>query len=649
MQLGNALNNAELYRLIREQTERLGMMLRTQQIESVKSQAILEGIADGVMVADANGRVTLFNKAAERILSVKRSQAMGRMLDDILGLYGSQAREWLVQVQAWREDPKTYESGGFLAERLELERRIISVHLSPVISGAHEFLGTVSVFRDVTAEVEADRAKSEFVSTVSHELRTPMTAVKGYVDLMLMGTTGTLTEMQERFLSVIKSNADRLTSLVNDLLDLSRIETGKIVLSPQVLDMKPLIEQAVLTITPRAREKGLRVRAILPSALPQVYADPDRLAQVLTNLLANAYKYTPLGGDVTVHAYVREAMLHLAIADTGIGIAHEDQARIFERFYRVDDPLVQEESGTGLGLTITTSLIRMQGGDIFLRSEPGEGSIFTFTVPLAEGEPTEPIGDPPEDFGLPISATIMVVDDDEEVANLLRLTLGKEGRQILIAGTGEEALHMAREQHPDLISLDIRLPDLDGWEVLQLLKRDPQTADIPVVIVSVVADRQRGLELGAEEHLTKPIEGEELLEVVEQLLSRKATVLVADSDPAQLGQLRTGLQGQGMIVRTVVRGDHVLRLAHSLQPMLIVLDAELREMDGYQVLRELRENSRTHHIPVLFKGRAEEAGGAALEPLEESASLRVMTPPFSTEALVGEVVELVNGKTGTKE
>jgi PAS domain S-box-containing protein len=650
VQLGNALNNAELYRLIREQTERLGTMLRAQQIEAVKSQAILEGIADGVMVADANGRITLFNVAAERILSVKRTQAIGRLLDEILGLYGSKAREWLLQVQKWHEEPESYESGEFLAERLDLERKVVSIHLSPVVSQSHEFLGTVSVFRDVTAEVEADRAKSEFVSTVSHELRTPMTSIKGYIDLMLMGTTGSLSEMQSNFLKVVKSNADRLTSLVNDLLDLSRIETGKIDLQPEALDMREIIEQAVLTITPKAKEKGLRVRAVMPPELPQVYADPDRVTQVLTNLVANAYKYTPVGGDIAVHAYVRDSMLHVGVSDTGIGISHADQEKIFERFFRVDDPLVQGESGTGLGLAIAVSLIKMQGGEMFVRSEPGEGSIFTFTMPLLEGEPTDPVGEVPEDFALPVAATILVVDDDREVADLLSLTLGKEGRRVLTASTGEEALHIARDQHPDLITLDIRLPDLDGLEVLQLLKRDPQTADIPVVIVSVVSDRQQGLDLGAIDYLTKPLDEEKLLEVVDRVLNGHELVLVADADLDSLSALREALRTKGLAVRTAVRGDLALRLAQALRPAVVVLDANLREKDGYEVLSQLRENEWLRDIPVIMTHAADEATEArASEVAQDDTNLRFLTKPFSVERLAAEITSLVNGTGGSKE
>lgn len=646
VQVGNALNNAELYRLIREQTERLGTMLRTQQVEAVKNQAILEGIADGVMVADAEGQVILFNAAAEQILSVTREQAIGRHLDEMLGLYGLKGQDWLQQVRQWQKTPESYASGRFLAERLNLEQRVVSVHLSPVVSQAYEFLGIVSVFRDVTAEVEADRAKSDFVSTVSHELRTPMTAVKGYVDLLLMGTTGPLNEMQTHFLNVVKANSDRLASLVNDLLDISRIETGKIVLDLQPVDMKDLVEQVVLTMTPKAEEKGLHIDYVLPPVLPRAYGDPARLTQILTNLVGNAYKYTPPGGEVSIHAYVVNGMFHVAVADTGIGVSSEDQRKIFERFYRVDDPLVQDVAGTGLGLAITLSLIHELGGNILVESELGEGSIFTFTIPLAEDEATEAVGRPPEGFALVSPPTVLVVEGDQEIADLLRITLEKEGCRVLLAKSGEEALHTAREQHPDLISLDIRLPDLDGFDVLRLLKRGSQTADIPVMLLSVLPDLERGLQMGAEACLPKPLDMEHLLEVVDRILSGKGTVLVVEADKQVLVVLREALRMHGVHVRTTGRGERALRLAHELYPSLILLDFDLPDISGMRVLEKLRQDRRTKNVPVIVIGESEDVAAGVSEEIAAAGSLRFLTKPLSVEELAGEISHLVNGKDG---
>ena len=649
VQVGHALNNAELYRMIREQAERVGIMLRTQQNEGARSQAILEGIADGVLVADAAGKIILFNAAAERILSLGRTQAVGRYLSDVLGLYGGKVRGWLDQVGVWQAQPASYQSGEFLSERLEIGRQVVSMHLSPVISPSREFLGVVSAFRDITAEVEADRAKSEFVSTVSHELRTPMTSVKGYVDLLLMGATGTLNEMQVQFLNVIRTNTDRLTSLVNDLLDMSRIEGGKVELNRRAVDVRELIGQVVLTLTPKIKEKGLCIQTSVPPVLPHIFGDPDRVVQILTNLVGNAHKYTPVGGEITVHAYVKEEMLYVAVADTGIGISAEDQSRIFSRFYRVDDPLVLEAGGTGLGLAITASLVQMHGGRIFVESEPGEGSIFTATFPLAEGESTAPVGNPPAGFGVSSAATILVVEDDPEVADLLRLTLEHEGHRVLVAKSGETALHLARTEQPDLISLDIRLPDLDGFEVLQLLKRSPDTEAIPVVIVSVVFDQDRGLRLGAVDYFSKPLDETRLLNVVNRVLASKGTVLVVDDDRDTLNLLRTALRAQGLQVRTATRGERALRMARDNPPALIMLDLKLPGMDGYQVLKELKQHPVTANIPVVvMTGFADPADGVPPE-LEALGALRFVTKPFSMAELGEEISRLVEGVNGSKE
>ncbi len=642
VQVGNALNNAQLYRLIREQTERLGSMLRTRRIEAAKNQAILEGIADGVMVANANGRINLFNAAAGRILSVDRTLALGRLLDEMLGLYGSKAREWLELIQEWRDNPDSYKSGEFLAERLNLEERVVSVHLSPVFSQADEFLGVVSVFRDVTAEVEADRAKSDFVSTVSHELRTPMTSIKGYVDLLLMGSTGPLNDLQTQFLQVVKSNADRLTLLVNDLLDISRIETGKVVLQPQPLDMRPLIDQVILTITPKAGEKGLRMHSAIPEGLPKAYGDPARVIQILTNLVGNAYKYTPTDGDITVHAYVQNEMFHVAVIDTGIGISKENQQRLFERFFRVDDPLVEEISGTGLGLAISASLIKMHGGEITVESEAGVGSNFAFTLPLAEGEPTEDVGEPPISLLTEVPATILVVEDDMEVAGLLRILLESEGRRVIVAATGEDALTLARTQKVDMVSLDVRLPDMDGFDILQLLKRDPKTASIPVMMLSVVPDRERGLRLGAVDYLTKPLDEGLLIQVVDRILDKRSPVLVVDDDLETLLVLQQALRAQGLGVRTAEHGEIALNLAREVRPCLILLDLKLPGLDGYQILEQLKRDPRTVDIPVIVMTGAVDPGDGITQKIESMGALRFLTKPFSMEELAKEISAVVD-------
>jgi len=635
VQLGNALNNAELYGMIREQAERLGAMLRTQQIDAAKNQAILEGIADGVMFADAPGRVILFNAAAERILSITREQTVGRSLEEILGLYSSEVHEWLSQIEQWRHDPDAYGLGAFLSHRLEVGRRFVSVHLSPVTAVTGEFLGVVSVFRDITPEIEADRAKSDFVSTVSHELRTPMTSIVGYVDLMVSGAVGQLPEMQLSFLKKVKTNADRLTNLVNDLLDISRIEQGRVELLRRPISMLKLVTQVEDLVRPKVLEKSQIWRTIVPADLPKVYGDPDRLTQILTNLVSNAYKYTPIGGRITVQAYVREGMMRVAVVDTGIGIAPENQKKIFERFYRVEgDPAVYEVSGTGLGLAISLSLIQMHEGSIWLESELGQGSIFTFSVPLAEGEPTQDVGEPPEPLVVTSAPTILVVEDDQEISTMLVIALESEGFYVLSASSGEEALRIARQKLPDFISLDIRLPDLDGFEVLQLLKREPETADIPVVIVSVVPDRERGHMLGALDFLSKPLDAAQLLAVINRTLAQGEIILIAHSDRDVVNRLRTMLQLKGLSVRTTMRGDRVLRLVRDIRPRVVVIDPRLPDIDGIQMLDALRRDRRTAEIPVVVTVKPEEFGENGAQRAWNLDRVLFVSDSSSVEALL---------------
>jgi PAS domain S-box-containing protein len=637
-QVAQAINNAELYNVIRQQAERLGNMLKAQQIESTKSQAILEGVADGVMVTDADGKVVLFNAAAERILDLPREEAMGRTTRDMLGLYGSQAQDWLETVTEWAERPESYDRDDYLAAQLEIEDRVVSVHLAPVLMGAQrslpEFLGTVSVFRDVTAEVEADRAKTEFVSMVSHELRTPMTSIKGYADLLLMESVGPLTDGQEKFLSIVRSNVDRLTTLVDDLLDISRIESGRLELAARRMRVEEAVDRVLASMEARANEGGVLLESQLPPDLSMVHADPDRVAQILTNLVGNACQYTPRGGEVIVSAEEKGGMVHVMVRDTGIGISPQDQGRVFDRFFRADSPEVQGTPGTGLGLPIVKSLVAMHGGEIWVESELGQGSRFTFTLPTGEaGRPLAPPKGPSQ---------ILVVEDDLHIAKLIQFHLSGNGRQVRVARQGDEALALAREERPDLITLDVMLPDVNGFELLETLKSDPQTRDIPVVIVSVVADRQEGLRLGAADYVAKPIDEEKLLAAVRKALRRTSgTVLVVEDDRDTLSLLDDVLQASGFAVRMVTREGDPLAAAREVKPCLILLDVELPDLDGYAVLEQLKTDSELGDVPVIVMTGSEIIDDAQRREVLALGAERFVAKPFSIEELVEQIESAV--------
>jgi PAS domain S-box-containing protein len=389
-QIAIAINNTELFNLIREQAESLGGMLRTQQVEASRSRAILEAVADGVLVTDANNIITLFNESAQQILNLKRSDVLGHSLEDFTGLFGKAARTWTETIRQWSTNPASYEAGETYAEQITLDNsRVVSIHLAAVVM-RNEFLGSVSTFRDITHQVEVDRLKSEFVATVSHELRTPMTSIKGYVDILLMGAAGKLSDQQSQFLQIVKSNTERLNVLVNDLLDVSRIEAGKVTLSFQPLDIRALIDEVIKEQTRRANEdrKAMEFSVDLAPDLPSAPGDLERVRQIVANLVSNAYNYTPAGGHVTVRAQKKENEIQIDVEDNGIGIPPEDQKQIFERFFRGEDPLVLATAGTGLGLSITQQLIEMHHGRLWLVSSgiPGKGSIFSFTLPLQQPE-----------------------------------------------------------------------------------------------------------------------------------------------------------------------------------------------------------------------------------------------------------------------
>lgn len=395
-QVSVAVNNSELYRLIRDQAEDLGTMLRNQQVETSRTRAILEAVADGVLVTNPSQQITLFNRSAEKILGLERSNVLGRSLEHFSGLFGKAASKWMETINTWSQDPAAYDSEELFSEEIKLESdRVIQVQLAPVILRSN-FLGTVSIFQDVTHQVEVDRLKSEFVATVSHELRTPMTSIKGYVEILLMGAAGMLSDQQKNFLQIVKFNTDRLAILVNDLLDVSKIEAGRVELNLQPINLEEVVDKCLDELKRRMQEDGriYAIRKKVQANLPRVVADPERLRMILDNLLDNAYQYNTSGGEILIGIKKSAGEVQVDIKDSGVGIPFYDQPRVFERFFRGENPLAMGISGTGLGLSIVKNLVEMHHGRIWLESKgvPKEGSTFSFTLPIYQQETKQPNG-----------------------------------------------------------------------------------------------------------------------------------------------------------------------------------------------------------------------------------------------------------------
>ncbi len=394
-QIAMALHNSDLYALITDQAEQLGAALQSQREEAAKNRAILESIADGVLVLDHSGRVLLVNPAAEELLGFSAVVLQGQHVRSMLCLGETSVHRDLAQA-LYTELEQCLKEGacaGMPAEakiRLEAGDTVLAANVAPLVVSLEAAPGLVAALRDISREAEVERFKNEFISTVSHELRTPMTSIKGYTDLLSLGMAGDLTAKQRSFLQIIKSNADRLTALVNDILDISRMETGRIRLTIESLDMVQLVDGVVRSFQEQYRDKGLKMVWEGPAGLPEVRGDATRVSQVLSNLLANAWHYTEEGGQVTVTVRPADGFVQVDIADTGIGIPAEDLGRIFDRFFRVDHPIVQEAGGSGLGLSIAKMFVEMLGGRIWVRSEEGIGSTFSFTLPLFSTTESEP-------------------------------------------------------------------------------------------------------------------------------------------------------------------------------------------------------------------------------------------------------------------
>jgi DNA-binding response OmpR family regulator len=378
------------------------------------------------------------------------------------------------------------------------------------------------------------------------------------------------------------------------------------------------------------------------------------------NLVSNAYQYTPPGGIIIVSAREEGEFVQIDVADTGIGIAPENQGKVFERFYRVDDPNVNEFPGTGLGLAIVKSLVEMHDGRIWLQSEVGRGTTFSFTLravrealPAIETAPPLAVAPEPEEDAErePVfeangnNRHVLVVEDDKDIAELIGRHLVSHGYQVSIAGRAKDALEKARANKPSLITLDIYLPDADGFELLQQLKNDPATNDIPVVIVSVMGDQREGLRLGAVDYLTKPIDPVRLVASVNRVLQGPGKVLVVDDDRDTRDLLQTALEQRGFSVVLTSSGKRALTLARQEHPNLILLDLKLPGMDGYEVLRRLKSMPETAEIPVMVITGSLTDDELKQQKLLSLGAARFMTKPFSVDELVYEIGVLVTNRS----
>jgi PAS domain S-box-containing protein len=391
--VGDALNLcvfltvSSLIALITEALDRvnhaLGESLEEERRTEAEIRSLVDSVVETLVLVSPDGRIVSVNRRFEDLFGIPAGDVEGRSIDDLRPLTERLfADPETVMEHLAPSDGEVGERSVAIVAQTWPQERQLALFAAPVRSDGRE-LGTLYGFRDVTQERELDRMKTEFVSQVSHELRTPLTAIKGFTDLMLDGDAGDVNEEQTEYLGIVKSNADRLVALINDLLDVSRIEAGRIQLKPARLDLGPILEMVVATMRPLVEGKSQTLGLTVADDLPAAWGDHDRVVQVATNLVSNAHKYTQAGGSIEVSARAGGGFITVAVRDNGMGISPEDQARLFTRFFRVDNSLTREIGGTGLGLSIVKSIVEMQGGTVTLESAPGAGSTFAFTVPIA--------------------------------------------------------------------------------------------------------------------------------------------------------------------------------------------------------------------------------------------------------------------------
>ncbi len=383
-QVASAINNADLYQLIRDQAERLGTLLRNEQEEAEKSSAILEGIADGVMLIDSQESVSLLNSAAEEMLNLDRNDMMGRSLPDLIEFYGDQVAAWAEPVMEWINTASDQENPTSPADRLNVGNRVVSMNIAAVYNGP-QYLGAVSVFRDVTRDAEVDRLKNEFVRRATHELRTPLTPIKGYASIMLMADQD-LPDKYRTLIEVIKSNADRMADLVEDLLTVSKLDADSNPMNVERFDLGEVVQIQLTNANNRHYGKAIDVSVQVADDMPLVFLDRDKILSVVGNMIDNAFNYTPAGGRIAIELQLQpedKSRLLLTIADTGVGIAEAFREKVWERFARYEQHVLDMEiPGTGLGLSIVREFVRMHGGEVWFDSEEATGTTFYVDLPI---------------------------------------------------------------------------------------------------------------------------------------------------------------------------------------------------------------------------------------------------------------------------
>ncbi len=608
-------------------------------------RAILESVGEAIIMVDVHGHCVMANHRVGGVLGIAAEQVLGKSIHELKVHAGRLFRQSALN---WVTPPAggpPIEIQTATIETVGEQPMVYHEFSAPVQDEAGRVIGRIYVYRDITKETEVDRMKSEFIATVSHELRTPMTSIKGSLGLVLGGIAGELPGDAKDLLDIAQNNTDRLIRLINDMLDISRIESGKMEIRKAPLSMADAVHRAVQEIHGYAEQRSIRVITNLAENMPRAVADADRLQQVLVNLLSNAIKFSEPGSQVDVSARQEGHHVLVQVRDRGPGIPADQVDRIFERFHRVDNASTRKTGGTGLGLAICKAIIDEHAGRIWCESQVGRGSVFSFTVPV---EPT--VLAVPETVGLR-PKTVLVVDDDPDIVRLIMLSLEQEGFNTLGATSGEQALELARTHRVDAITLDLAMPGMHGLEAARRLKEEEHTRNIPIVVVSAYTGGQEPhlVAMGVAGVVGKPIDESKLLGTIRSVLGARpvnvtgaSSVMVVDDDPDVRHIVGKMLERAGYSIRTAADGQEAFRMIMDERPDLLILDLMMPNLDGFQLVRLLRQRRWTQQIPLLVL--------TALDLTEGEKTLLQLGPthhltkgPAFAEEIVARVRELVKG------
>jgi len=551
-----------------------------------------------IVTLDTHHDIVSCNPAFVQLYGYAQTEVVGRNLDDLIATETTRSEAVGITEQVLK--------GGAL-RRIGRRRRkdgtLVDVEVLGVpVLVEGKLVGLMGLYHDITelsharqAAEEANTAKTQFLANMSHELRTPLNAIIGYSEMLEEEAEENGHPTMVSDLGKIRAAGKHLLALINDVLDLSKIEAGKTELYLEEIDVATMVREVATTVRPLV-EKNANTLVVRCDALGAISGDVTKLRQMLLNLLSNASKFTD-HGTITLEVERSTSEIVFRVADSGIGMTPAQMGKLFEAFAQADATTSRRYGGTGLGLAITRRFARMMGGDVTVDSAPGRGSTFSLRIPTVRPTPAES-GSLAQGAGR--SGVVLVIDDNPQARDLTRRVLMDEGFAVIEASSGPAGLALARQQHPDVITLDVLMPGMDGWAVLAELKADPVLADVPVLMLTVLDDQHLGLALGAADFMTKPIDRERLRRIISRYRrDGSGDVLVVEDDAPTRELLRRQMESEGWQVSEAENGRAALRSLEQHRPSLILLDLMMPVMDGCQFAAELRKHDEWNTIPVV--------------------------------------------------